>query len=152
MTVYELHREQVVRAPLTRVFAFFERPENLEILTPPWLRMQIVTPSPIPMQVGAVIDYGMRLRGIPVHWRTLITEHTPPMRFVDVQIKGPYRLWHHAHSFEETSDGTRLIDDVTYALPFGFLGTLAHRWIVHHELERIFDFRAKAIEHEFDDA
>ena len=146
MKVYRLHREQVVQAPLARVFEFFERPENLEILTPPWLRMEIVTPSPIPMQVGTVIDYSMRLRGWPVHWRTLITEHNPPHRFVDVQIKGPYRIWHHQHTFEAIPDGTRLLDDVSYALPLGALGRLAHQWLVRHELARIFEYRAEAIE------
>src|SRR5690606_10238669 len=101
MRVHTLERSLTVHAPLDAVFPFFDRPENLERITPPWMRMQTITPEPVSMHVGSVIDYVVRVRGIPMRWTSIITEYDPPHRFVDVQLRGPYSLWHHLHTFRE---------------------------------------------------
>ncbi|MEW5924676.1 MAG: SRPBCC family protein [Candidatus Zixiibacteriota bacterium] len=145
MKVYSLEREQYIARPLRDVFSFFERPENLSRLTPPSLGFRILTPSPIPMKTGTVIDYTIRLLKIPLHWRSLISVYEPPHLFVDEQLKGPYALWHHAHSFREKEGGTIVTDKVSYALPMGFIGRLMHRLIVKRQLEHIFNYRVAVI-------
>lgn len=149
MKLHRLHRKQFVPRPLEEVFPFFERPENLEWLTPALLKFRILTPSPVPMHVGSLIDYTIRVHGVPVHWRTLVTENNPPHRFVDQSLKGPYAIWHHAHDFRTVEGGTEIEDTVDYALPLGLLGELAHAWFVRRDLEAIFDFRARAVAQEF---
>lgn len=114
MRTHTLFQQQLVRTPIAQVFEFFSRPENLERLTPPDLGFRILTPSPIAMKEGAVIDYTIRIAGLPLRWTTLITLYEPPHRFVDLQLKGPYSYWHHTHTFAETPDGTLLTDDVRY--------------------------------------
>lgn len=145
MRVYHLHREQVVPVKREEVFPFFAKPENLAKITPPSMGFIILTPTPIRMKEGAIIDYTVRALGARMHWRTMITEYDPPHRFVDVQIKGPYILWHHTHSFVEEGSNTRLIDDVRYALPFGPLGSLVHTLVVRRQLDRIFAHRHDVI-------
>ncbi len=142
---YVLEREAMVTCTLAQVFDFFSKAENLEALTPPWLNFRIVTPQPIKMRQGATIAYQLRVRGIPVRWLTEIELWRPPYEFVDVQVKGPYRLWRHTHRFEQCDGGTRIVDVVRYALPFGPLGRLVHRLQVARDLARIFDYR----EHRF---
>lgn len=142
---YVLKREAMVACPLRQVFDFFSRAENLEALTPPWLHFQIVTPRPITMKRGATIAYQLRVRGIPVRWLTEIELWRPPCEFVDVQRKGPYRLWHHTHRFEECEGGTRIVDIVRYALPFGPVGRLVHRLRVRDDLAKIFDYRQRRV-------
>lgn len=149
MTYHTLERSQVIPRPLREVFAFFASPENLAKITPGTVGFEILTPSPIVMQTGAVIDYTIRVFGIRQHWTTLITDYTPPHGFVDVQLKGPYRFWHHTHRFEEVAEGTRVIDRVRYVLPFGPLGRLVHAAFVRRQLDGIFDFRRLAIEEYF---
>lgn len=149
MKIHHLHKEQLIKRPIDEVFAFFEKPENLAKITPPSLGFEILTPSPINMQVGTLIDYTIRVAGIRVRWTTLITAHDPPRKFVDQQLKGPYSFWHHSHTFKETPEGTLIIDDVRYALPFGFLGNLAHLLKVKSDLEKIFTHRARIIEQQF---
>jgi ligand-binding SRPBCC domain-containing protein len=138
-------REQVVRAPLGRVFEFFSKAQHLEALTPPWLRFQVLTPEPLEMRVGTVIEYRLRLRGVPMRWVSLIDEWEPGRRFVDRQLCGPYRFWHHTHEFAPHPDGTLVCDRVRYAIPFGPLGALAHRAFVRRDLGRVFDFRRQAV-------
>jgi ligand-binding SRPBCC domain-containing protein len=145
MKVYSLVKQQLVRKPLEEVFPFFERPENLEILTPPNLGFFILTPSPIQMKSGALIDYTIRLMGVNMRWSTLITDYDPPYRFVDEQLKGPYSYWHHAHTFRETDDGTWIMDEIRYVLPFGILGRVLHDMIIRRMLEKIFTYRAAVI-------
>jgi hypothetical protein len=140
-----LRREQWVPRPPGEVFAFFSRPENLEELTPPLLRFQILTPSPVPMAEGALIDYRIRIFGIPTRWRTLIETYEPGVRFVDVQVKGPYALWRHEHLFEGREGGTLITDRVEYHLPFGPLGTMAHALWIQRTLRHIFDYRQEAV-------
>ncbi|KAB2880255.1 SRPBCC family protein [bacterium] len=141
-----MKRTQVIRSPLAKVFEFFESPENLSIITPPWLRFVIKTPLPIDMRSGTVIEYTIRWLGIPVRWKTKITDYEPPLRFVDEQITGPYSLWHHTHVFRETKGMTEMTDTVRYRLPFGIFGQLVHWLLVHRQLQKIFDFRYRAIE------
>ena len=140
-----LRREQIVQKPLREVFDFFERPENLSRITPASLGFSILTPGPIVMRVGTLLDYQIRLLGIPVRWRTLITAYDPPFRFTDEQLRGPYDFWHHTHTFEEISGGTRLRDEVHYAMGMGPLGGLLNTLYVKRSLARIFDHRAAVI-------
>lgn len=143
---HRLERSQFVERPLPAVFAFFSDARNLEAVTPPELRFRILTPSPIEMRPGAIIDYELRLHGIPFRWRSEIVAWEEGRRFVDIQRKGPYALWEHTHSFEAADGGTIIHDSVRYRLPFGPLGELAHRARVRRDVERIFDYRQSVIE------
>jgi len=145
MTIHTIKREQFIPQPTPAVFDFFQRAENLESITPPWLRFRILTPLPIAMRQGAMIRYRLRLRGLGITWLTEIAQWNPPWEFVDVQIKGPYRLWRHTHRFFRVGGGTRMTDTVEYSLGFGILGELAHRVVVAADLARIFDYRALRI-------
>ena len=141
-----LRREQRLPGPPGAVFPFFADAGNLEAITPGWLAFRIVTPRPIAMHVGALIEYRLRLHGVPVSWLTRIEEWEPGVQFVDQQLSGPYRLWHHTHEFRpHPAGGTLMTDTVRYALPYGPLGSLAHRVLVRRDLERIFDHRARAV-------
>jgi len=145
MRVYTLKREQLIRKPIEEVFSFFENAGNLARITPSNLRFNILTPFPIEMKAGTLIDYTIRVLGIGVHWRTLITHYNPPHSFTDEQLKGPYALWHHRHEFFSSSEGTLIRDTVNYALPFGVLGSLVHAIIVKRQLWNIFDHRSSVI-------
>ena len=139
--MHRLERQQFVARPRDEVFAFFAEARNLEMLTPAFLNFRILTPPPLDMRSGALIDYRISLGGIPMRWRTRIETFDAPLRFVDVQLSGPYRCWHHLHEFQAAPGGTLVMDRVTYSLPFGFLGALAHWLLVRHALKRIFDYR-----------
>lgn len=143
--MYVLEREVTLPVARGQLFPFFADARNLERLTPPSLRFEILTPGTIEMRAGAIIDYRLRLSGVPVAWRTVIAEWEPPVRFTDVQLRGPYALWRHTHAFDETAGGTLMRDRVEYALPFGPLGALAHRLFVARRLHDIFAFRARVI-------
>ena len=141
-----LQREQVLAVPRERAFEFFSRAENLEAITPPLLRFRIVTPGPIEMGEGALIEYRLNLHRVPVSWLTRIDEWEPPHRFVDRQVRGPYALWHHTHTFRALGPDRTLMEDVVrYAHRLGPLGALAERTLVRRDLERIFDFRRESI-------
>lgn len=146
MRVHVLERSQRVELPPERAFDFYGDAANLEPLTPPWLRFEVTTPKPIEMGAGTLLDYRLRLHGVPVRWRTLIESWEPPHRFLDVQVRGPYSLWEHTHTFEPAGDGATIIRDrVRYAIPFGPLGSLAHSLFVRRDLARIFDYRQEAV-------
>jgi ligand-binding SRPBCC domain-containing protein len=146
MAIHTLRREQVLDATPRDVFAFFADARNLEAITPPLLRFHVVTPAPIEMAVGTFIQYRLRLHGVPIRWDTLIQAWEPPHRFVDVQVRGPYRLWHHTHEVEPAGDGRSVVrDTVRYDVGFGPLGDMAHRLLVRRDLEAIFDYRAAAV-------
>lgn len=142
MKTFTLHRELWLPAQREKVFGFFSSAENLEAITPEFLRFEILSPLPIVMGVGALIDYRLRLRGFPVRWKTEITAWDPPFRFVDEQKRGPYRLWIHEHQFKDHDGGTLCIDDVRYAVPGG---SLVERWFVRRDVQRIFDFRSERL-------
>jgi ligand-binding SRPBCC domain-containing protein len=146
MAIHVLKREQFLPRPPQAVFPFFGDALNLEAITPPWLGFRVVTPESIDMAPGTLIEYRLRLHGVRLRWRTTIAVWDPPRRFVDVQLSGPYRMWHHTHDFSPTSDGgTVMTDTVRYAMPYGPLGALAHRVLVRRDVERIFDYRAQAV-------
>jgi ligand-binding SRPBCC domain-containing protein len=136
-----LDREQLVRRTPHETFEFFQDAHNLEALTPSFLAFRVITPRPIAMGEGALIDYRLRLHGVPVRWRTRIAVWEPDRRFVDEQLQGPYALWHHTHTFEPHDEGTLMRDRVRYRLPLGLAGAVAHLAFVRSDLERIFDFR-----------
>lgn len=125
-----------------RLFPFFADAANLNIITPPWVHFRILTPMPIEMRVGTLLDYRIRLRGFPIRWRTKITAWEPGVRFVDEQLKGPYYLWRHEHTFEDHNGGTLCRDKVTYAHPGG---ALVHRWLVGPDVARIFEYRQQRL-------
>lgn len=149
MSVFTLMRTQYIERPLDEVFPFFENPENLARITPASVGFRILTPLPIVMKAGAVIDYTIKVFGIRRYWTTLITDYEPPFRFVDVQLKGPYTFWHHTHTFESTQRGTLMQDEVRYVLPFGPVGRLVHGLFVKRQLQKIFDHRADVIAEHF---
>jgi ligand-binding SRPBCC domain-containing protein len=145
--VHVLRREQRLEAPRDEVFPFFADPRNLEAITPPLLSFRLLTPDPISLGVGTFLQYALRVHGVPVRWDTLIQEWEPPVRFVDVQVRGPYRLWHHTHELVSLDDGaaTLMRDTVRYAIGFGVAGEIARRAVVLRDLESIFAFRAERV-------
>jgi len=135
--------EQWLPRPRPEVFNFFSDAFNLEAITPEFLRFEVLTPRPIQMRAGTLIDYKLRIRGFPVRWRTLISAWEPPYRFVDKQLRGPYRQWIHEHTFEEIDGGTLMRDTVRYAVPGG---ALVEGWLVRPDIKKIFAYRTRKIE------
>lgn len=141
-----LRREQALPAPPDAVFPFFGDARNLEAITPPWLRFRVLEPAPDAMRTGALIEYRLRLHGIPIAWLTRIDEWEPGVRFVDAQLAGPFALWHHAHEFApDGRGGTVMRDTVRYALPWWPLGEVAHALLVRRDLAAIFAYRHRAV-------
>ncbi len=136
--------QQQLPLPPAGVFPFFADASNLERITPPELQFHIITPGPIRMQVGTLIEYRLRLFGVPFAWLTRISHWDPPHCFVDEQLLGPYRQWVHTHHFQPHAEGTLMIDRVVYQLPFFPLGELALP-LVRRQLKRIFSFRRQTI-------
>jgi ligand-binding SRPBCC domain-containing protein len=147
--VRTLTTELWLPAPLTEVFAFFSDAHNLQVLTPPWLHFRILTPPPIPMHLGTRIEYRLRWHGLPLFWRTEISDWNPPLRFVDRQIRGPYRRWVHEHTFAQREGGTLMRDRVDYAVPGWLLEPLVSRLIVTPDVERIFAYRRGVMQERF---
>ena len=128
--------------PIHEVFDFFSDAQNLQKITPPWLLFRVVSPTPIFIQAGTLIDYRLKIRGVPVRWQSRITAWDPPHRFVDEQIRGPYRIWIHEHRFTEDAGGTRCEDSVQYA-PLG--GSLINRLFVERDIAGIFAYRLERL-------
>lgn len=141
-----LHATQVIPLARERLFPFFSDARNLAVITPPAMQFHIFTPQPIVMREGTVIDYTVRVAGVPLRWRTLISHWDPPTEFADEQLRGPYAIWQHRHRFTALgSDTTRMDDEVLFRLPFAPLGDIAAPF-VKRELRRIFRYRHAAIE------
>ncbi|MFZ1129299.1 MAG: SRPBCC family protein [Terriglobales bacterium] len=145
MPPYIFRAQQFVPRPLDEVFDFFSKAENLQKLTPAWLNFKILSVDPAPVQKGTLIRYSLRWRVFPIRWTTEIIEWQPPHRFVDLQLKGPYKLWHHEHRFAAEGNGTRITDEVQYLLPFGVLGSIAHTLKVKSDVEGIFAYRTEVV-------
>jgi len=140
--LYSLKSEVWVPRCKEEVFDFFSRAQNLQTLTPPWLHFSILSPAPIEMKIGARIRYQLRLHGFPLRWESEVTAWEPPYRFVDEQLKGPYRKWVHEHFFQEHAEGTRICDTVRYS---ALGGPLVNRLFVAPDLNRIFEFRRQKV-------
>lgn len=142
MRIHQIESELWLPRPRAEVFAFFSDASNLDAITPPWLHFRTITPAPTEMRAGALIDHQLRLRGIPMRWRTKINVWQPPTRFVDEQIRGPYRRWIHEHTFEERDGGTLVRDRIRYAVSFDLF---VHRWLVRPDIERILRYRKERL-------
>lgn len=143
---YQLTTQLHVAEDREQVFAFFSDARQLETITPSWLHFSVLTPAPIQMRAGALIDYRLRIRGIPLRWRSKIGDWDPPCQFMDEQIRGPYRYWRHFHTFEQCRDGTLIRDVVHYRVPLGFI---IHPLLVRRDLINVFQFRHTALQRIF---
>lgn len=142
MKIYRLRKSIWLPQPRAKVFEFFSNPGNLDRLTPAWLKFTILTPATGQLRQGALLDYRLRIRGMPIRWQSEITVWEPPHHFVDRQTKGPYSLWVHEHTFEERNHGTLVGDNVEYAVPGGII---VKKFLVAPDLERIFAYRHKIL-------
>jgi len=144
---FRLQTQQVLPVARDELFEFFSDAFQLEAITPPWLNFRVLTPAPIRIESGTLIDYRLRIHGIPLRWQSRISVWEPPLRFVDEQIRGPYRRWYHEHSFESTDQGTICWDRVEYSVPGG-------RWVerlfVRQDLRKIFAYRQQALSNRFE--
>ena len=139
---FRLVAEQILPGQQADVFSFFADAFQLERITPDWLHFAVLASRPLDIQAGTLIDYRLRLHGLPLRWKTRIRDWEPPFRFVDEQLKGPYRRWHHEHTFLEAGPNTVVRDIVDYRVPGG---ALIHRLFVKHDLRKIFRFRQEAL-------
>jgi len=149
MKTYTFERTQFFPRPLNEIFPFFRSPENLGTITPSWLKFRILTPLPVVMKEGTTVEYTISWLGIPMRWKTLISSYEPPFRFSDIQLRGPYALWEHTHSFREVEGGTEMHDHIRYALPLGVIGRIAHALGVRKQIRGIFAHRAVVLEAHF---
>ena len=146
MAEHILERTQIIDLPREQVFDFFANAVNLERITPPELNFHITTPQPIDIKRGCLIEYQLKLRGIPINWKTEITGWNPPFDFVDSALKSPYKQWIHLHKFTVGERGETIMQDIVrYRLPFEPFGDVAH-WFVRRELKYIFDYRQKIVD------
>lgn len=144
MRLHRLAREQVISQPLEQTFEFFAEPDNLDAITPTWLCFRIVE-RPQRLFEGSEIEYRLRWHGLPLHWTARIDVWNPPNEFVDIQIRGPYAVWHHTHRFHSLGQNTLVSDVVEYAAPFGMLGDILQTAVIRKDLKRIFEFRSQQI-------
>jgi ligand-binding SRPBCC domain-containing protein len=142
---HTLARKTFIPSPMDRIFEFFSRAENLDRITPPWLHFKVLTKIPIHMEKGTLIDYALKLHGLPIRWKSQITKWEPPHLFVDTQIKGPYTIWIHQHHFRKQNGGTVMEDIVEYGVPGCILEPLIHFVFVRRDLDQIFDYREKSL-------
>ncbi|MDE0011343.1 MAG: SRPBCC family protein [Candidatus Poribacteria bacterium] len=142
MKTFLFKTQRTIKRPLVEVFAFFSDAHNLALITPPELHLEILTPAPMEMSPGTLIDYRLKLRGIPIRWQSEIIEWNPPHAFVDIQRRGPYRLWRHTHTFGETEDGVVVDDSVEYAV---WGNALVNKLFVRPDIEKIFAYRTEQL-------
>jgi ligand-binding SRPBCC domain-containing protein len=142
---YQLTDHFIVAADQSATWEFFSRAENLPRITPPWLRFTNLTNEPIQIALDSTLDYTIRWAGVPIRWQTRIIDWTPPTQFIDLQIRGPYTLWHHQHRFTPTAEGTECTDRVIYKLPGSLLGRAVHATLVRRQLQEIFRYRRQII-------
>ena len=146
MKTFLFETQRTLERPIAEVFEFFSDAHNLVMITPPELRLEVLTPAPIEMLPGTRIDYRLRLHGIPLRWQSEITEWNPPHGFADEQRRGPYRLWRHTHTFDETENGVVVGDSVAYAV---WGGGLVNKFFVRPDIEKIFAYRSKQLDEIF---
>jgi len=147
--MHTLIKETVINKPLNEVFEFFSKAENLNLITPPELQFKILSPQPIIIEQGCTIDYKIKLSGIPFKWKTQITVFDPEKRFIDMQIKGPYKVWIHEHIFEEREGKTYMKDIVHYLSPGWFLEPLINKLFVEKRVRAIFEYREQVLKEHF---
>ena len=143
MKTFTLSTELLIEKPIDEVFSYFSNAHNLVEITPSRMKLVVLTPPPIEMQIGTLIDYRLKLKGIPIRWQSEITEWNPPHKFVDEQRKGPYRVWIHTHIFHEAEQGTIVRDRVEYAV---LGGQIVDKLLVRPDLQRIFEYRSKRLQ------
>jgi len=149
MKSHQIKSSMLLPRPIEEVFSFFSKAENLNAITPPELNFTILTPPPIHMEVGTLIDYSIRLHGIPMKWKTLISKWEPPFMFVDQQLKGPYKIWIHEHTFRSIGSSTEMNDIVQYLSPGWLLEPFVTRFFVKRQVEKIFEFRQQKLKELF---
>ena len=144
---YRLFTQQRFAQPLETIFDFFADATKLEVITPPLLKFRVISPGPIEIRKGTTIDYRLRLHGIPITWRSLISDWEPGSMFVDEQLKGPYRVWRHEHRFTRDGNETLVEDEVYYEVPLSWSGLHlpVHFFLVRPDLLKIFRFRQKKL-------
>lgn len=149
--IYRLQYEQVLNTSMDNAWTFFSRAENLEKITPSYMRYNVTSPETgRPVYAGQIITYVIHpVLGIPLSWMTEITHVVEGQYFVDEQRKGPYALWHHQHHFEVAPEGVKMTDIVHYSMPLGILGRIAHALFVQRQVRDIFAFRKSAVEQLF---
>lgn len=145
MPIYTLRCEMLTERSLESTFEVFENPYNLAKITPSSMNFRVTSKERVEMRKGAEIEYIIKWLGIPIHWKTIIEDYQPPLLFIDRQEKGPYSLWRHRHTFEQTPQGTKVADHVDYQLPLGPLGAIAHAVMVKRQLLEIFNFRQQEL-------
>ena len=138
---YSLTTHQWFPLKKEELFDFFSDAKNLEAITPPWVNFKILNVSTDKIQEGTILDYQIKLHTIPIKWKTKIIDWNPPTEFVDTQLKGPYKLWHHTHSFKEVAGGVLMTDRVLYQIPFSIIGNLANPLLVDKDVQKIFAYR-----------
>jgi ligand-binding SRPBCC domain-containing protein len=156
MADYVIERRLWLPRPRPEVFAFFVDPRNLGAVQPKWARPTWLAEPPARLDAGALLDFAVRMAGVPVRWRVMVREFDPPFRFVDVQLWGPFARWEHRHRFLEGPEaeergplGTWMEDRVTYRLPWGPLGKAAHALVAGRRITALFDFREARLRERF---
>jgi ligand-binding SRPBCC domain-containing protein len=148
LTNNSLSTEQWIAKPVEEIFPFFSDPKNLEKITPPWLKFAIHSQSTESAALGTLIEYRLKMRGLPMRWKSEITEWERNVRFADKQLIGPYKSWYHVHTFTPKDGGTLMVDHVKFELPFGILGKIAVP-LVKSDLRKIFSYRLETIKNFF---
>jgi len=150
MKIFSLERKLNLKMDISKAWDFFSNPNNLPLITPPSLKLNITSELPDKMYTGMIITYTVApLLNIPMTWVTEITHVEEPNFFVDEQRFGPYKFWHHEHRFKVIEGGAEITDLVHYALPLDPLSRIANSLIVKKQLDEIFDFRSEYLEKRF---